>query len=132
MIERHNESINSICQLDDGTIVSSLHYTIMIGDYTIKNAHNERIWKVIALPNNKIASCSNDYTIKIWKNNIPIKVLEGHSSYVTSLLYIKERDIMISGADDGTLRLWNTPTFQCVTMIEGVECLDKDRVIVCG
>ena len=39
---------------------------------------------------------------------------------------------MISGADDGTLRLWNTPTFQCVTMIEGVECLDKDRVIVCG
>ena len=36
------------------------------------------------------------------------------------------------GADDGTLRLWNISTFQCVTMIEGVECLDKDRVIVCG
>ena len=117
----------------------------MIGDYTIKNAHNKRIYQVITLPNNRIASCSKDKTIKIWKSNppysdTPIKVLEGHSFFVTSLLYIKERDVMLSGFYDGTLGLWNMSTYQCITVIEGVRCdtinslyqIDKDRVIVGG
>ena len=124
VIERHSEDsegILSICQLDDGTIVScSDDHSIMIGDYTIKNAHDHYIWKVITLPNNRIASCSVDMTIKIWKSNppysdIPIKVLTGHWDYVVnSLLYIKERDIVISGSYDMTLRLWNMSTYQCI------------------
>ena len=117
----------------------------MRGDYTIKNAHDDWIFKVITLPNNRIASCSQDKTIKIWKSNppysdTPIKVLEGHSYVVTSLLYIKERDILISRSNDVTLRLWNMSTYQCITVIEGVQCcftnslyqIDKDRVIVGG
>ena len=146
VIRRHSKGILSICQLDDGTIVScSYDRTIMIGDYTIKSAHVDWIHKVITLPNNRIASCSADKTIKIWKSNppysdTPIKVLEGHSSYVNSLLYIKERDIMISGSFDGTLRLWNMSTYQCITVIKGIYCcntnslyqIDKDRVIVGG
>ena len=146
VIKRHSESITSICQLDDGTIVScSIDRTIMIGDYTIKNAHDDYILKVITLPNNRIASCSFDYSIKIWKSNppysdTPIKVLKGHSYYVNSLLYIKESDVMISGSFDYTLRLWNMSTYQCITVIEGVLCcsfnslyqIDKDRVIVGG
>ena len=85
VIKRHSESITSICQLDDGTIVScSGDRTIMISDYTIKNAHDDWIAKVITLPNNRIASCSKDNRIKIWKSNpqysdTPIKVLEGLS-----------------------------------------------------
>ena len=71
----------------------------MIGDYTINNAHNGCIYKVISLPNNRIASRSDDKKIKIWKgtppySNTPIKVLNGPSD-VTSLLYIKERDTLI-------------------------------------
>ena len=50
-------------------------------------------------------------TIKIWKSNppysdIPIKVLRGHSDSVTSLLYMKERDVMLSGSY-GRLPMWN-------------------------
>ena len=99
--------------------------------------------KVITLPNNRIASCSYDKTIKIWKSNppysdTPIKVLTGHSNDVYSLLYIKERDVMISGSINETLHLWNMSTYQCITVIEGVYCfsnnslyqIDKDRVIV--
>ena len=106
VIKRHSKGIQSICQLDDGTIVScSDDITIMRGDYTIKNAHNSWIAKVITLPYNRRASCAGDKTIKIWKSNppysdTPIKVLEGHSSYVNSHLYINERDKMISGAYD--------------------------------
>ena len=144
VIKRHSEGILSICQLDDGTIVScSFDRTIMIGDYTIKNAHDDWINKVITLPNNRIASCSWDKTIKIWKSNppysdTPIKVLREHSKGATSLLYIKERDVMISGSK--TLHLWNMSTYQCDKVIEGVQCyftnslyqIDKDRVIVGG
>ena len=54
-------------------------------------------------------------------------------------MYIKERDILISGSNE-TLRLWNMSTYQCITVIKGVYCfstnslyqIDKDRVIVGG
>ena len=67
-------------------------------------------------------------------------MLTGHSRGATSLLYIKERGIMISGSFDVTLRIWNMSTYQCITVIEGVDyCftnslyqIDKDRVIVGG
>ena len=52
-------------------IVSCSYNTIMIGDYTINNAHDEAICKVIPLNNNRIASCSFDKKIKIWKSNPP-------------------------------------------------------------
>ena len=88
-----SDGIKSICQLDDGTIVScSYSHSIMIGNYIIKNAHNFEINKVIALPNNRIASCSYEHTIKVWKSDppysdTPIKVLEGHSDKRNLLYY---------------------------------------------
>ena len=67
-------------------------------------------------------------------------MLEGHSYSVYSLLYIKERDILISGSRDDTLHLWNMSTYQCDKVIKGVDCcctnslyqIDKDRMIVGG
>ena len=126
VIERHSKGITSICQLDDGTIVScSNEGSLMIGSYTINKAHDYHIFKVVTLPNNRIASGSFDTTIKIWMSNppysdIPIKVLKGHRLFITSILYIKERDIMISGAYDRTIRLWNMSTYQCDRVIEGL------------
>ena len=74
VIKRHSKSIQSICQLDDGTIVSCSHdKSIIIGDYTINHANDKKIWKVITLPNNRIASCSDNKTIKIWKSHPPYR-----------------------------------------------------------
>ena len=145
-LKRHSKHIISICQLEDGTIVScSKDKSIIIGDYTIKKAHDDSIYKVITLPNNRIASSSKDTTIKIWKSappysDTPIKVLKGHDESVMSLLYIMEKDMMISGCNDDTLRLWNMSLYQCETVIYRVKCesnnslyqIDKDRVIVGG
>ena len=71
-MNRHNSGICSICQLDNGTMVScSRDKTIIIGDYVIHKAHEKTIIKIITLPNDRIASCSWDNTIKIWKSNPP-------------------------------------------------------------
>ena len=144
--ERHNNGVRSICLLDDGNIVScSFEQSIVIGNYRIKYAHDKPIFKIITLPNNRVATCSMALTIKIWKSNPPyndkpIKVLYGHNKCVHTLLYIKERDIMISGSSDNTIRMWNISLYQCISVIEGVKCcdtnalykIDKDRVISGG
>ena len=141
-IKRHNSEINSICELDEGTIVSCSEREIMIGDYKMKYAHDNTIYKVITLRNNWIASRTDDYTIQIWKSNppysnTPIKVLRGHNETVDNILYIKKRDMMISGSNDYTLRLWNMSTYQCETVFERIQKkwfnnlfqIDEDRVI---
>ena len=70
VLKRHSDYIYSICQLEKGTIVScSLDRTIMIGDYTIKNAHDGCIYKVITLLIIEQQHFSSDNTIKIWKSN---------------------------------------------------------------
>ena len=67
MSGRHSGSIYSICELDDGTIVTcSDDQTIKIGDKKIKS--DEIFTKVLALPNNRIATCSN-LNITIWLLN---------------------------------------------------------------
>ena len=132
------------CLLDNSTIVTNTKgVNICIGDHIIYKAHNQMVSKVIVLPNNRIASCSLDRLIKIWKSDppysdTPLKVLKGHRGYVISLIYIKERDILISGSDDQSLRFWNMTTYQCVSSIKGVSCcdvnvffqIDSNRVII--
>lgn len=144
----------SICQLDnDDILVSSNKKTIL--SYSIqdnvpkltfinKSAHDGWITKVISLPNNRYASCSNDETIKIWSSapysNTPIKILGQHSEYINSILYIKNKDLLISGSYDYSLIIWNASNYQSVFAIEGVYCCDKnsmkqiddDRIIVGG
>ena len=84
----------------------------------IKNAHDLCINKVIKLSNNRIASCSDDKTVKIWKSDppysdTPIKVLTGHSGRVNCLVYLTERNKLLSVSVDKTLRLWDISTYQC-------------------
>lgn len=144
ILYRHSEPVYSICQLEDGTIVScSDDKSIKIGDFKINNAHNKWIWKVITLPNNRIASCSDDAYIKIWKSappysEIPLKVLGDRITWVTSIQYNKKRNLLISSFGDETLKLWDMNTYQCVSVIEGVDCywinslyiIHNDKVIV--
>lgn len=153
IIERHSKKIPSICELDDGIVSctsGSSDFSINIGNYIFKDVHNNYINKVIA-SHNTIATCSEDKTIKIFDCNtnnpwdgvaqqtIVTLELMGHTDNVYSLLYIEDRNILISGSKDRTLRLW-LPPCQCTTVIEGVECcspnslyqIDKERVIVGG
>ena len=99
--------------------------------------------KVLPLPNNRLVSCTLDCTIKVWKSDppysdTPLKTLFLSNPFYTSLLYIKERDLLVSGSFDIYLRFWNMSTYQCVSSIYPVSCrytnclyqIDSERIIV--
>lgn len=55
-----------------------------------------------------ILTCSDDRTIKVWDYTTKslIATLEGHTNNVSFAIYHPELPIIISGSEDGTLRLW--------------------------
>lgn len=143
-IKHYDSSVLSICQTEDGSIVASCSKgAIYIGEYIIKSAHADEIWKVVSLSNNRIASCSLDKNIKIWKsdppyNDTPITVFTLKNA-ILCIYYIKEKELLISGGDQEPLRFWSLNSYQCVTVIaDDVFCIgsnaiyqiDKDKIIV--
>ena len=138
----HSGTIYCICELSNGKLVScSSDKTIKIWkilltsykcEHTITNAHNDIIWKVITLSNNRIASCSEGNIIKIWNSNRPynlIKELSGHTDYVTSIIQLKEKETLISCSKDECLCIWDLSTYQCVSIIKGLLCLNSHSMI---
>lgn len=154
IIKPHKMGIRAICQLYDETFVTcsgkEIKFWSISSDayeclFTLTNPYEDFINKVVSLPNNHLASCSNDKTIKIWNMNKPynttaIKIMEGHTNNVTSLKYFKEKNFLISGAYDSTLRIWNMNTYQCVNIVKNVDdChnniiyqIDNERFLVGG
>ena len=166
-ITGHRDYVTSITELENGKIAScSWDKTIKIWLitknsyqplYTITNAHNDRIYKIITFPNNRIATISNDNTIKIWKTlppydnnpfitlNCVIKKSKTDNSirYYTigcSLLYMKNKNILVSGTRYKELIIWSIETYQSINIVKDVGCywshsiyqFDNDRIIVGG
>ena len=117
---------------------------------TINNAHKYGIIKVIYYSNENLISCSVDDTIKIWiendNNNYEnIKILS-HSDHIYSILFLEDKNILISSGNDGT-KFWNLNknevdynNINCVKYFKEVKCssnqglcrLDEDRIIIGG
>ena len=142
IIEEHTKDVTYLCQLNNNKLIScSSDKSIKIWsitqfsyecDYTLKKAHNGFIYKVISLTNNRIASCSEDKTIKIWNSNHPyeyITSLEGHLSYVTSIIQVIGKVILISGSDDSTLRSWDLITYKTNKILSNVYCCDSNSLM---
>lgn len=126
--------IFSICQLENGEILSSCDKPFF------KDPKRDcLVCKIILLPDNRIVTSSYDFIIRVWdiEKSDPIKELIGHERYVESLLYIKEKNILISGSVDSTMRLWSMSSYQCISIIDEVYCcstnalyrVDDNRVI---
>lgn len=89
--------------------------------------HNRRsiINSIIQLSDNRIASCSDDKTIKIWnlKTGECIATLEGHTDDVHSLIKLSENRIA-SGSRDKTIKIWNIEIPEhahCIATLKGHE-----------
>lgn len=107
-----------------------------------KGEHDYWISVIIPITNERFASGSSDSLIKIWNNNEPyncISTLEGNKSEIISILQMKKLHFLITASKD-SLRIWSLITYQCITVINKVECFDtggimeisNNRVIIGG
>ena len=138
---KHSNIVTDICQTQNGKLVScskdktfkiwTIFKTSYECDYIINDAHYDYIDKVISLTNNRMASCSWDKTIRIWNSDSfeLIKILEGHTFIVRSVIQLKGKDILLSGSNDNTLRIWNLSTYQCIGIVTKVYCYYKNSMI---
>jgi WD40 repeat protein len=86
-----------------------------IGSYRINRSmmHDNYIRSSVFSPDNsKIASCSDDKTIKLWdaKSNKELMVFVGHQDYVLFVEFINDGRNIVSCSKDETIKVWDTET----------------------
>ena len=141
-LKGHMHTVNSIAEIDNSLLVSSsLDLTLIFWEisdtsfhivHEILKAHLDLIWKVIKLSSNRIASCSEDKTIKIWSSLAPfglMHVFEGHTMSVRSIIQLKGKEKLVSGSNDGAIRIWNVKTYQGETSLEKIYCRNNNSLI---
>jgi WD40 repeat protein len=69
----------------------------------------------------QIASGSHDYAVRLWdaQTGAPGPILNGHSSFVTSVVYSPSGHQIASSGGDNTVRLWDVYLGQYLTSIGG-------------
>jgi WD40 repeat protein len=85
------------------------------------DCHNAKIYSIIDLPKQHLFAGHNTGCIKVY--NITdgykyIKTLTGHMDLVTSLLYNNRYNVLLSGSEDCTIKVWNVNDYHCIKTIE--------------
>jgi WD40 repeat-containing protein SMU1 len=64
-----------------------------------------------------VASGSFDHTVRVHglKSGKTLKELRGHTSYVNSVTYTADGQRLVSCSSDGTVRVWDARSCECVT-----------------
>ena len=74
-----------------------------------------REWgSLVARDNFAIATAGaggSDFSVKIWSSETGLQVarLVGHTHWISSLIWLPEKNTLVSGSRDGTLRVWKVP-----------------------
>jgi WD40 repeat protein len=75
--------------------------------------HTSSVYSVAFSPNdNKLASGSEDWTIRFWDADTGESVgvpLQGHTDSVHSVAFLHDGKMLASGSYDHTIRFWNAP-----------------------
>jgi hypothetical protein len=91
---------------------------------------NNGLTCLITFTDNNVACCTENGIIQIYdcEKFTRLKTLYGHSNKINSIAYNSKRNILLSGAIDGDIKVWDMLCHKCVRTIrlnylEGVDCL---------
>ena len=127
------------CSYDRSIIIFYICGLDYYCEHIYENAHDDWIKGICKLSMNRIASCSSDTTIKVWNINKPnnlIMVMKGHSESINRIIYIEDKNYLLSTSNDLSLRLWSMKTYQCISIIpffgngQSMLSIDDDNVII--
>jgi len=99
----------------------------------ISYAHDDSIECLLPLPNDLLASASDDTKIKIWNlsDKKMKKTLDGHSDWVTELKMLPG-NVLCSGSMDMTIRIWNYETGKCLKKLKSTGAIDAMVLLPTG
>lgn len=103
--------ISSLCDL-----VKSFG-TGMQGKCTkVLRGHTDDVTALAVLSDRKLASGSNDQTVRIWDRGECVLILKGHTKGVTSLAVLHNGSLA-SGSLDATVCFWDTTQGRCLSVM---------------
>lgn len=91
---------------------------------------NKNAYAISSMDNQYFAEAigtSNE--IRIWSIELEqcIKTFQGHSDRITCLLFHPNEECIISASEDGTIRIWNIDSGECLLLIDNyysISCID--------
>ena len=123
--EHESKEILSICQIENSDIIS-IHFSKEINLWSLSllkckftSNVDDNIFKVVSLSNNRFATVSEE-KISIYNSDVTsLKIFPRISEEpLSSILFIREKDILISAEDSCRLLFWSMSSYQCITVIE--------------
>lgn len=88
-----------------------------------------------------LVSGGDDHAVVIWdvQTKTPVQQLLGHSANVSAVTFHPSRPLILSGSEDGTVRLWNSNTYRLESTLNygmdrcwSVACLKSSNVVALG
>ena len=86
----------------------------------VLQGHPLAVWDAIILGEDRYVTAGADKTIRLWHQHKEVGQLVGHTDVVRSLVKIDATHI-VSAANDGSIKVWNVESRQCVRTLDGHE-----------
>jgi WD40 repeat protein len=123
----HSQAVNTLAFSPDGQQLASGSsdrsvklWQVATGELlTTLTGHRLKITTVAFNVAGILASASADGTIGIWQNNKMQRQLTGHVGSVTAIAFSPDGQMLASGGEDRSIRLWDTQTWTCRQVLPG-------------